>query len=321
MFYEVMRTRDHIRVIGLLLVLHAWMLGDIALFRAVSADRGDLASASWVDPDKSSVPGTQYRIFRSQCVTNEVSYLAYLPPAYEHDTGKRYPVIYWLHGLGGNQRTGSKYIIKLDAAMKAGQAPAMIVVLINGMRSSFYCDSTDGKLPVESVIIKDLIPNVDSSFRTIARREARIVEGASMGAFGALHLAFKYPEVFGAVSSIMAGIHDENSMAEMYPEIFKAIFAGNKDSFRTNSPWYLLEKNAAIIRGRTHIRLWIGDQDLEWRRARTLRFHELLVRLNIEHQFEVVPGVAHSFLPQYDKMGEKNWAFYRDSLSQSVVPK
>lgn len=316
-----MRISNPVRIIGLSLVLHVWMLSETALFCAISVGRGDGASASWVDPDKSPVAGTQYRIFRSQCLTNDVSYLAYLPPTYEGDTGKRFPVIYWLHGLGGNQRTGSKYVAKLDAAMKAGQAPAMIVVLVNGMRSSFYCDSVDGKVPVESVIIKDLIPHVDSTFRTIARREARMVEGASMGAFGALHLAFKYPEVFGAVSSIMAGIHDENSMAEMYPEIFQAIFAGNKDCFRTNSPWYLLEKNSETIRGRTKIRLWIGDQDLEWRRARTLRFHELLGRLNIEHQFEIVPGVAHSFLPQYDKMGEKNWGFYRDSLSQPNVPK
>ena len=105
--------------------------------------------------------GTRYRTFHSQVANTEVSYLVYLPPEYDNAPTKRYPVIYWLHGLGGDQRTGASYVGMLDAAIKANQTPAMIVILVNGMRSSFYCDSADGKLPVESVIIKDLIPQID----------------------------------------------------------------------------------------------------------------------------------------------------------------
>jgi endo-1,4-beta-xylanase len=53
---------------------------------------------------------------------------------------------------------------------------------------------------VESVLVGDLIPHIDSTYRTIATRRYRAAEGFSMGGFGAAHLGFKYPEIFGAVA-------------------------------------------------------------------------------------------------------------------------
>ena len=77
----------------------------------------------------------------------------------------------------------------------------MIAVFVNGLAgNTMYCDTPDGKYPVESVIMKDLIPHVDATYRTVASREGRAVEGFSMGGFGAAHFGFKYPEVFGVVS-------------------------------------------------------------------------------------------------------------------------
>jgi len=57
-----------------------------------------------------------------------------------------------------------------------------------------YCDSRDGKYPLETVIVSDLIPHVDAACRTIAAREGRGLDGFSMGGFGAAHLGFKYPD-------------------------------------------------------------------------------------------------------------------------------
>jgi S-formylglutathione hydrolase FrmB len=80
----------------------------------------------------------------------------------------------------------------------------MIVVAVNGLASNtMYSDTHDGQYPLETVIITDLIPHIDATYRTIAAREARGVNGFSMGGFGAAHLGFKYPDVFG-VDSIMA---------------------------------------------------------------------------------------------------------------------
>jgi endo-1,4-beta-xylanase len=165
----------------------------IAVLVAMAQQR--MRPANWLDPDKSEPAGTHYRTFQSKLAGGEVSYLVYLPSTYESEPAQRYASVYWLHGLNGDQRSGVAFVEQLAAATRAGKAPAMIVVLVNGMRDSFYNDSKDGKWPVESVIVKELIPHIDKTYRTIARRELRAVEGYSMGGYGAAHLGFKYPDV------------------------------------------------------------------------------------------------------------------------------
>lgn len=157
----------------------------------------------WADPDTSAPVGTSYRTFSSEKAGGPVSYLIYLPPGYE-TSATRYPVVYWLHGNGGTQRSGAAFVRQLDAAIRAGRSPAMIAVLVNGLRDSRWVDSFDGKRPVETVFTRELIPHVDRTYRTIANRDRRMVEGFSMGGFGAAHLGFEHTDLFSAVS-IMAG--------------------------------------------------------------------------------------------------------------------
>jgi endo-1,4-beta-xylanase len=203
--------------------------------------------ASWLDPDKSEPAGTHYRTFTSPLAGGEVSYLVYLPPSYESQPAARYPVVYWLHGLGGGPGSGAPFVAQLDAAIRAGKAPAMVAVLVNGMRDSFYCDSKDGKWPIESVIIKELVPHIDKSYRTFARRQMRAVEGYSMGGYGAAHLGFKYPDVFGSVG-VMAGALI-TPRAEVQTGVFQKIFGEDKDYVKANDPFELVRKNADSLRG------------------------------------------------------------------------
>jgi endo-1,4-beta-xylanase len=202
-------------------------------------------------------------------------------------------------------------VAQLDAAIRAKAAPPMIAVLVNGLRDSRYCDSFDGQRPVETVIVKELIPHVDQTYRTIAQREARAIEGFSMGGFGAAHLGFKYPELFGAVS-VMAGALLDADSASRRPELFQKNFGGNLAYFQANSPWVLVEKNAAAIRGRTLVRILVGDQDQLLERDRN--FHALLDHLRIESAFETVPGVGHNQKLFYDKLGARAFQFYRKAF-------
>ena len=94
----------------------------------------------------------------------------------------------------------------MDKGVKAGPLPETIVVLPQALPVGWYVNSKDGKRPVEDVIIKDLIPHIDATYRTINRREARGIEGMSMGGYGALHLGLKYPDLFGAISSVAPSI-------------------------------------------------------------------------------------------------------------------
>ncbi len=308
-----MRTATNL-VLSMVLVTMAFALSMCGgLANATTIRTAQQQPASWVEPTKAEPAGTKYRTFQSKTIKGEVSYLVYLPPDYETNKEKRYPVVYWLHGLGGDQRAGAGFVERLDAAIKASRAPAMIAVLVNGMWASMYCDSKDGQLPVESVIVKDLIPHVDATYRTIAQREARAVEGFSMGGFGAAHLGFKYPETFGVVSILAGALHNPDSIAERRAEIFKNVFGSDKDYFKANSPWTLLEKNADAIRGKTQVRIWVGDQDMlhDWNK----QYHELMERLKIAHEFEVVPGVGHNYRQLYEKIGDKDFTFYAKAFA------
>ena len=271
--------------------------------------------ATWLDPDKTEPAGTEYQTFQSNTIKGEVSYLIYPPPDYQKSPGKRYPVVYWLHGLGGNQRGGAVFVAQLDTAIKAQKAPAMIAVLVNGLRDSRYCDSFDGARPVETVIVKELIPHVDRTYRTIARREGRAIEGYSMGGFGAARLSFKYPELFGAVSIMAGALLDTESVASsMHPELFVKNFDGNKAYFHANSPWVLVHENAGAIRGRTFVRIGVGELDGLYERNQT--YHELLSRLKIENEFIPVPGVAHNGRQFYEKIASTAFGFYEKAFGK-----
>src|SRR5262245_23433098 len=133
------------------------------------------APAQWVR-EKIEVKNGHYKTFRSNTIGQDVSYFIYVPTAYEQAKDARFPIMYWLHGIGGEQTGIPMLIQRFDAAMEAGITPPMLIVFVNGVRNSFYCDSADGKVPVETVIVKDLIPHIDMTYRTIATREGRIIE-------------------------------------------------------------------------------------------------------------------------------------------------
>jgi enterochelin esterase-like enzyme/predicted alpha/beta-hydrolase family hydrolase len=260
--------------------------------------------------EKIEAKNAQYKTFPSKAIGQEVSYFIYLPAVYERAPETRFPVMYWLHGIGGAQTGVPRLIERFDAAIETGKMPPVLIVFVNGVRNSFYCDSADGKLPVETVIIKDLIPHIDATYRTIAQREARIIEGFSMGGFGAAHLGFKYPELFGAVSIIDGALLDVNSMQTRHADLYERIFGGSEDRFAAENPWTLVEKNADQIRGRTAIRLAVGALV-----AGNRALHEKLTRRDIDHDYDVFE-VGHNHAAIYDSLGEENWKFYRTTVSK-----
>lgn len=253
----------------------------------------EVPKGEWLDPNPSAPNGTQYKTFSSAVIGSNVSYLVWLPPGYEQGT-KRYPVIYWLHGRSGNQRSGAAtFVPHVEAAIKEGVLPPVIVVLVNGVGRGHYLNAPNGRLPIESVIIKDLIPHVDQTYRTIARREGRVIEGYSMGGFGAGHLGFKFPELFGTV-------------------IVNAGALRNADWFNAEEhPKQLARKNADKLR-KTRIRIGCGSLDDLLPANQEL--HEVLQQLGIEHPYQVVPDMAHSSALYYEKLGTKVFEFHRKSL-------
>jgi enterochelin esterase-like enzyme len=131
----------------------------------------------------------------------------YLPPGY--DTGKlRYPVLYLLHGGGGDEAdwvTFGHIQAMLDAAYAADPRHALITVMPDGTDAQWY-DSYDGSLLNERYVLDYLVPFVDRHFRTVADRRGRVVDGLSNGGYGSMHLAAKAPDRFVAAGSMSGNV-------------------------------------------------------------------------------------------------------------------
>lgn len=131
----------------------------------------------------------------------------YLPPGYGTD-GLRYPVLYLLHGGGGDQGdwvTQGQIAAIADAAVAAEPSDALIVVMPDG-RSGQWFDYRDGSFLNEAYVLDHLVPAVDDRFATIASRQGRTIAGLSNGGYGAMHLAAKAPDRFVAAGSMSGNL-------------------------------------------------------------------------------------------------------------------
>ncbi|RPH57001.1 MAG: hypothetical protein EHM81_12245, partial [Chloroflexi bacterium] len=198
----------------------------------------------WIDPVTEEPPGTKYGLYSTlvRGANTQSSYLVYLPAGYEKNLSLRFPVIYWLHGGFGNARQGAWAVQFYDSAMQDKLMPEAIIVLVQALPVGWYVDSKDGKLPIEQVIIKDLIPHIDNTYRTIAQKEGRGIEGHSMGGYGALRLGLKYPHLFGAVSAVAPSILRNLGDEPIYRTYYT--FDGDQDYYEEVGPWNLSRLNA-----------------------------------------------------------------------------
>jgi enterochelin esterase-like enzyme len=268
---------------------------------------------NWIEPEKTEPAGTQYRLFAtpSRGANTQASYLVYLPPGYESSGTQRYPVLYWLHGGGGNQRSGGWMVGQIDRQIRKGTIPPFIMILVQGLRDVRYINFKDGTRPVENVIVKDLIPHVDATYRTIASRQGRAVEGFSMGGYGALHLGFSHPDLFGVVSGLAPSIDEMKNEAPIVTEVF-----GNDQAFYDAvGPWTNAKEHADAIRGHTKVRLFVGDQDRLLQVVK--KYDQLLSSLNIEHQFAIAPGADHAEWQIFESLPFDALSFWKTAFAQT----
>ncbi|MCI0541057.1 MAG: methyltransferase domain-containing protein [Verrucomicrobiales bacterium] len=283
----------------------------------VETEQSASQTTSWVKPPVTA-ERLQQRTFDSAAVKTKVSYLIYAPAEYDTATTKRYPVMYWLHGVGGGQQGVPDMVRRFDEAIRAGKTPPMLVVFVNGLAESMWCDSKDGKTPVETVVVKELVPHIDAAYRTVATRDGRLIEGFSMGGFGAARLGFKHHEVFGSVSMLAGALHNESTINARRSSIYQSVFGGDAEYFKTQSPWTLAEQNATTVKAKVKIRQVVGDRDPTLAYNREFDAH--LTKLGIARPFTVLPGVAHNPGQIYEALGEENWTFYREVFAAVGKP-
>ena len=160
------------------------------------------ATAQQPSATPSVIAGVKAYQLDSKLMKRQMPYGVVLPKDYETNKTARFPVIYLLHGGGGNYQT---YLIRPKLIEMFQQHPVIVVTVEGGV--SFYTDSaTVPNDKYESYIVQELIPEVDKNFRTVAERNGRAVAGVSMGGYGAIKFGIKYPQRFALACSWSGGV-------------------------------------------------------------------------------------------------------------------
>ena len=208
-------------------------------------------------------------LFPSPSTNSTQHAYVYLPPQY--DGKKRFPVLYLQHGWGEDEtawsRQGHANLI-MDNMISAGECEPFIIVMAYGMTNVVRYGglaSFDFKV-FETVMVDELIPFIDSNFRTIAKKDFRAMAGLSMGGMETRHITLARPEVFGYYGILSGGIYMPEDIAD--PNQVKGIFlsCGGKEY-----PDLIIEAADALKASGFNVKAYVspatGHEFQTWRRS------------------------------------------------------
>jgi S-formylglutathione hydrolase FrmB len=238
--------------------------------------------------------------FNSQVLHRAVHYCVMLPPGYETDKSKKYPVLYFLHGLGQNEQTllrsgGWGLIEDLRQQHKIGD---FLMVAPEG-RGSFFINSIDGRDRYSDFFLSEFLPYMETHYRVIRDRKTRGITGLSMGGYGALRFAFGHPELFGSVSvqspalitesprEINADLHNAGPLTQLLASVFGNPI--NIPHWQQNNPFELARRNKLQIKTQA-IYINCGQQDDFGFQEGAEKMHKQLAAEGITHEFHLYHG-------------------------------
>jgi hypothetical protein len=240
------------------------------------------------------------KLIKSNILNKEVRYTIYLPTGYE-TSERSYPVVYLLHGYTDDD-TGWLQFGEInryaDKAIADGTIPPMIIVMPDG-GVSWYMNSYDGKEKYEDFFVKEFMPNIEKMYKIKAQKKFRGIAGLSMGGFGTLNFALKYPDLFAAAAPLSAAIWDDNAMettpTENYDRTFAQLFGRDlKGKGRLSKAWY---ENSALklvetksVEELKKVRYWIDCGDDDFLTKGNCLLHIALIEKKIPHEYRVREG-------------------------------
>jgi len=213
--------------------------------------------------------------------------------------GKKFPVVYLLHGYLGNY---SNWITKVPALKNDVDLHQIIIVCPDGNYSSWYFDSpVDSSYRYETYIATEVVNYIDANFKTIANKEHRVITGLSMGGHGALFLGLRHSNIFGAAGS-MSGVVDLKESGNRF-EISQRI----GDTIKYAKNWHdftvinLIENYSS-----TDLKIIFdcGDEDIFIGGNR--RLHQKMAALKIPHEYTERPG-------------KHNWDYWANSIGFQLL--
>jgi S-formylglutathione hydrolase FrmB len=306
------------------------------------------AAASAPAPAEPVAAGTgtvAEQTFRSAALGVDKSYRVYLPAGYAA-SDRRYPVVYLLHGITGDE---SNWLELGDLAGAADRMRLQAIVVMPDGDASFYVNSATPashekcmagdspfedesprdstcvhKANYEDYIVRDLIAEVDARYRTVAERRGRAISGLSMGGFGAMTLAMRHRDVFSSAAShsgVLAlfyqGPHPYDAeRVALLKDVSR--WGANAGAF---GPWVrgIFGRDARNWRahdpatmaeklrdGELALYIDCGAEDEYRLQNHAAYLHDILERRGIQHSYTLLPG-------------RHDWAFWKDRIDDSLA--
>ena len=238
-------------------------------------------------------------VIKSSILPRPVRYCAFLPDSFDQDKTRQYPVLYYLHGLGDNEQSllnfgGWDVISELRRQGKVGD----FIVLAPSGGHTFYLNSADGKMKYEDFFMKEFMPQMEKKYRAESTRATRGITGVSMGGYGALRLAFKYPDEFAAVSAQMPALIADlpkdftsggpGSPGSLMGDVFGSPFS--RAYFERNNIFYFARSDSATSLKRMKIYFNVGNNDDYGFEQGAQQLDRLLSSRGVAHEFHIYPG-------------------------------
>ncbi len=192
----------------------------------------------------------------SKTLGRQFPYVVYLPDGYRQNA-MRYPVLYLLHGAGGDEMAWARdggIKATADRLIASGAIPPAIIVM-PGCRTCWWVDGAVDK--AETAFWNELVPAIDGRFRTIASRRGRLIAGLSAGGFGAVRFALRYPDRIAAAAALSPAVY-----AEAPP---------GQSSARTQPPF--LKPDGSFDEASWKAKNYTGVIDAYWRQGNRVAFY------------------------------------------------
>lgn len=240
--------------------------------------------------------------FYSPILKRNMPYRIYMPPNYDA-SNQRYSVLYMLHGLSGSYKEWVDYklIDTVDAMISEGKIKPILVVLPSGDQE-YWVDHADNGPQWGAYTAYDVVNYIDETYRTLPNRENRAIGGLSMGAYGALQVAFNFPQVFSIVGAHSPALRTKDQALP---------FMGDEAFYEAHDPVSLAQTLPLSTLNSLNIWIDIGAQDDAWL-PRATELNDALNQRGVAHQWNVWEG-GHGG-PYWIANVAKYLQFYGDSL-------
>jgi putative tributyrin esterase len=234
-------------------------------------------------------PQVRDREFASKSLGKTARYRVIVPGEYDAST-RRYPVLYLLHGLNGAYDSWETRTNLTSYVEKYG-----FITVMPDVGDSWYVDSsTVPQDRYETFIIQDLIPEVERSWRVLRAPHRRAIAGLSMGGYGALKFALRYPGMFAFAGSISGALDAPGDLATLRPDFAKNltdVFGPADSETRKMNDVYLLARGA---KPSSNLYLYIDCGNADWTLPSNREFVSILSEKKIPYEYHEMPGM-HSW--------------------------